>query len=206
MTCSRTASVAAPASGQRRPNLSHARRLVVGQRATDFLVRRAGRGAVASQSERRYRDIFAFVGTAILEEDFSLVVAKLRELRAQGVVDVRDLIQGRPAFLGEMCDLVRTVEVNEATLTLFGAKSKAELALARRQIMEPSTEAFGEVLSAIFEGRTELQTEAALQTVDGRLITALVSIRRPAGGDSYERILVSLTDITELSSAVATTP
>ena len=78
------------------------------------------------ESEQRYRNIFEKVGVAIVEEDFSKVMARLGDLKARGVRDFRRYLAEHPELARETLALVGIKDVNEAAVALFGAASKQE--------------------------------------------------------------------------------
>jgi len=76
------------------------------------------------ESEQRYRNIFETAGVSIWEEDFSEVKAAIESLKAQGVRDFRQYIAAHPEFVRQAVAMVKIVDVNDATVKLFGATSK----------------------------------------------------------------------------------
>lgn len=155
-----------------------------------------------SESERRYRYIFDAAGVSIWEEDFSQVKAMLDDLKATGVDDVRKYIAAHPEFVKELIPLVRVVDVNDATVTLFNANSKDELLVSLGVIFLPETEqVFAEEIIAIAEGRTSFEAETSLRTLDGKRLTILFAITFPAQPASLDSVLVTITDITERKHA-----
>jgi len=91
-------------------------------------------------SEERYRDIFQTAAVSIWEEDFSLVKSALDDLKRRGVEDFRQYFVDHPEFVSRMIDSVRIVDVNSATVRLFGARDKSELLHSLHDIFLPETE------------------------------------------------------------------
>jgi PAS domain-containing protein len=105
-------------------------------------------------SERKYRNIFQTVGVSIWEEDFSEVKTAIDALRAQGVSDFRRYLAEHPDFTRQAIALVRILDVNDATIELFGARNKEELLVSLHRLFLPETEAvFARELIALAEGR-----------------------------------------------------
>lgn len=105
-------------------------------------------------SERKYRNIFQTVAVSIWEEDFSAVKAAIDALRAQGVSDFRRYLAEHPDFTRQAIALVRILDVNDATIELFGARNKEELLVSLHRLFLPETEAvFARELIALAEGR-----------------------------------------------------
>jgi PAS domain S-box-containing protein len=149
-------------------------------------------------TEQRYRNIFEAVGVSIWEEDFSEVQAAIDDLKAAGVRDFRDYTATHPEFVRRAISMVRVSDVNDATVKLFGAKSKDELLTSLDRVFVPETEeVFRGELIAIAEGRTHFESETILQTLTGRRLTVLFTITLPPPPARLDRVLVTVTDISE---------
>jgi PAS domain-containing protein len=149
-------------------------------------------------SEQKYRNIFQTVGVSIWEEDFSAVKAAIDALRAQGVSDFRRYLAEHPDFTRQAIALVRILDVNDATIELFGARNKDELLVSLHRLFLPETEAvFARELTALAEGQTSLAAETVLQTLQGERLDVLFTITFPAEPAAMNSVLVSIFDITE---------
>lgn len=150
------------------------------------------------ESEARYRNIFQTAHVSIWEEDFSAVKRELDKLKASGIRDFRDYFAGHPEFVQRMIACVRTVGVNDTTLRMFGAKDGQELLNSLTAIFVPETTSiFIEELLAIAEEREFFEADAVLKTVQGERLHVQVTITFPPPQDSFERVLVTVMDITE---------
>ena len=169
------------------------------RRARDQLeMKVAERTAELQRSETRYRNIFQTVGVSIWEEDFSQLKAAIDALKDSGVEDFRRYLAANPQFVQQAISMVRVVDVNDVTLKLFAAESKGELLASLDQVFVPETrEVFVEELVAIAEGRTSFEAETILQTLKGERLTVLFTMTFPPPPAGFERVLVSVTDITE---------
>ena len=117
--------------------------------------------AALQERERRYRTIFQTTGVSIWEEDFSRVKAAIDDLKMQGVRDFRQYFADHPAFIREAIAMVKIIDVNDATVALFGARSRDELLVSLHKIFVPeSLDVFARELLAIAEGQTSFQSEA----------------------------------------------
>ena len=92
------------------------------------------------ESEERYRNIFETVGVAIIEEDFSKVMERLRDLKARGVRDFRRYLAEHPEIARETLALVQVTDANDAALGLFSAASKEEFLAGLARIVTPEME------------------------------------------------------------------
>ncbi|MBF2050160.1 MAG: PAS domain S-box protein [Elainella sp. C42_A2020_010] len=159
--------------------------------------------ALAAQ-EQRYRYIFEAAGVSIWEEDFSAVKAAIDQLKAAGVKDFRQYFTDHPEFVQWAVGMVRLRDVNQVSLQLFGAQTKAELLNSLHQIFTPETQtAFVEELLAIAAAETHYATETVLQTLQGERLHVWFAITFPPASDPYDHVLVSLLDISERKQAEA---
>jgi PAS domain S-box-containing protein len=154
------------------------------------------------ESEKRYRHIFESTGVSIWEEDFSRVKAAVEELRAGGVRDFGAYFAAHPQFIRDAVKMVKIVDVNSASLKLFGAESKEQLLTSLDQVFVAETnQVFVDELVAIAEGRTSFEAETELQTLQGERRTVLFTITFPASADRFSAVLVTVMDITERKQA-----
>ena len=149
-----------------------------------------------ARSEERYRRIFETAGVPLWEQDFSAIKGRLDRLRAEGVGDVEAYLRSRPEFVERCIALIRIVDVNPATLRMFGLTGKHELTASFGRIFKrEALPAFIGALAALARGERHYEAEAAAETLDGRQLDLLVNIAFPAPGEPLERVLVSLADI-----------
>jgi PAS domain S-box-containing protein len=154
--------------------------------------------AKLAESERRYRNIFLSAGVSIWEEDYSEVRAAIDALKAEGVTDVPEYLEAHPEFVRRAVSLVKLIDVNSTTLTLFEARSKDEVLASLERVFLPETEqAFAAVLVALAEGRTSFEAETVVRTLQGHRRDVLFTIVFPRDTASFRSVLVTLIDITE---------
>ena len=155
-----------------------------------------------TRSEERYRRIFETASVSLWEENFTAVQAEINRLRAAGVTDFEAYCREHPAFVDDCVALVHIVDVNPATLRLLGAADKQDLRDSLTRIFGPETRAvFAEELCALAAGQRHYQAEARVQTIDGRDLDVVLQVAFPAPGEVADRVLVSLTDISERKKA-----
>jgi PAS domain S-box-containing protein len=154
------------------------------------------------ERERRYRYIFQAVGVSIWEEDFSQVKADVDELKARGVSDFRRYFAEHPEFVRRAMTMVKVVDVNDATVKLFGGRSKDELLGSLDKVFLPETEeVFAGELLVLAEGKTFFEAETALQTLHGERLAVLFTITFPPEPAKLDSVLVTIMDITERKRA-----
>ena len=83
--------------------------------------------AALRMSEEEYRKIFDYAPVSIREEDVSELEAAFEDLRGQGVSDFRRYFDEHPSFLEKAQQLIKIGRLNDATLSLYGAKTREEL-------------------------------------------------------------------------------
>jgi len=164
----------------------------------DITERRRAEEAL-TRSEARYRSLFEESPVSLWEEDYSAVRAYLDELRRDGARDLRSYLEAHPECLRECASRIQVIDVNKATLDLYGADSQKQLVEGLNVIMgEESRPAFLQQLLAIAERRAFPQTETVNRTLHGDRLDLLVDMRVvPGHEETYSRVLVSLLDITE---------
>jgi PAS domain S-box-containing protein len=151
------------------------------------------------ESEARFRSLFDDSPICLWEEDFSAVKQGLDELRAGGVTDFNVYFVRQPEAVAQYAALVKVVDVNKATLALYGAASKEDMVKNLAAIL--SEEGYGQFrneLVQIASGATHFEIEQTNQTLDGRRkIVNLNWAVIPGHESDLSRIIVSLVDITE---------
>jgi signal transduction histidine kinase len=152
-------------------------------------------------SEARYRRIFQAIAISIWEEDFSAVTASISHLKARGVTDFRNYLAEHPEFTRQAVGMVKVLDVNDASVELFGASDKRELLDSLNRIVLPETEgAFIEELVALAESRSTITSETVLQSLTGNRLNVLFTMTFPERPE-IDSVLVSIVDITERKKA-----
>ncbi|MFL5356441.1 ATP-binding protein [Archangium sp.] len=158
--------------------------------------------AELEEREAHARWIVQRVGVSIWEEDFSEVAEAVRELRRQGIRDVRAFCAGHPEFVRHAAGLVRVVGVNEAAVRMFRAANPEELLGSLQRVFLPETlTVFAEQLAALDEGRPFFQAESVVRTLDGQRLDVLFTFSWDAAAGRADRVLVTLMDISERKAA-----
>lgn len=156
------------------------------------------------KSEQKYRDIFETAEVSIWEEDFSAVKAAIDDLKAKGVIDFREYFDAHPMFIAEAAKMVKVVDINPATLKMFGASSKEDMLGSLYKVFLPeSLELFREEIIAIAEGKTYFEGEGVNQTLQGKRLDILLTKSIPTEVKKFSSVLISIMDITKLKQAEA---
>jgi PAS domain S-box-containing protein len=150
------------------------------------------------ESEGRYRTIFETAGVSVWEEDFTELKALIDGLQAQGVTDLRSYLKENPSVVRLAVEMVKVNDVNQRTLKLYGARTKDELLKSLANIFVPETDqAFIEELVMLADGRRYFESETIVRTLQGELRHVLFTIAFPEREGVYDRVLVTVLDITE---------
>ncbi len=131
-------------------------------------------------SEHRYRSIFEAAAVSIWEEDFTQVKAAIDELKAQGITDFPRYFAEHPEFVRSAIRMVRILDVNDASVQMFRAKSKDELLVSLERIFLPETEqAFAGELVMLAQGEGPFVSETVVKTLDGEPMDVLFTVAFP---------------------------
>ncbi len=150
------------------------------------------------ESESRYRTLFAESPVSLWEEDFSGIRRYIERLRALGVTDLDDHFTANPDELADCVESVRVVDVNRATLALYGADSRSQLLAGLDRIVgDEGRQVFRRSILALARGEASWESEGTNYTLDGDPIRlALQWSVAPGAEHTWSRILVSAMDIT----------
>ena len=155
--------------------------------------------AALRQSEERYRSLFENSPISLWEEDHSRILTFLQTLRDKGLTDLRAYFGRNPEALGRSRALIRVLDVNAATLSLFRAPSKPVLLERLPDIFGPAADgAMLETALAFAEGRRTLTVERELRTLAGDAVHLFMSLSvAPGCEETLSRVLVSYLDVTD---------
>ncbi len=158
---------------------------------------------VLQQSERRYRSLFEDSPISLWEEDFSEVKRYIDRLQASGVKDFRAYFESHPKAVVKCASLVRVVDVNQASLCLYGAETKEQLISGLGKILaRESYHPFREELISIAQGKTVFERDGLIQDLKGKKKSAVIRWSvAPGCEDTLSKVLVTISDITERKQA-----
>lgn len=152
-------------------------------------------------SEERYRRIFESSFISLQELDISRFMACINDLKSQGMRDIRHYLQVHPEFVWKAISMAQIIDINDATLKMYGAKNKEELIASVDKLFSEESPALREGLIALAEGKSSFQAESVHHTLQGGNINVLLQINFLAKQRDLNRILVSIIDITKVKSA-----
>ena len=151
------------------------------------------------ENESRYRSLFEHSPISLWEEDASALKQWVDHLRASGVSDFRQYFEDHPDAVGECLMKMRILDVNNSTVELFGAESKAELFKGLSSVfVEGSMNTFKEELIALAESRTWFESPSILQNLQGEKLSVLLSLCiAPGYEDTWSKVFVSIIDMSQ---------
>ncbi|MEI8133155.1 MAG: PAS domain-containing protein, partial [Leptolinea sp.] len=155
------------------------------------------------ESETRYRDLFNNSPIPTWVEDFSGVARLSAEIRAQGVTDMHSYFEQNPQQVVRCAELVKIVEINQASLNYYGVSSIEELELTLPGVFtEKSWPVFCEEITALVNGATTFNSEIINLNARKEERNLLLSLSVDPGHlKTLSRVLVSFLDITESKQA-----
>ena len=156
-------------------------------------------------SELYARGIFEQSPVSLWVENFQSIKRLLDEVREQGIVDFRTFIDVHPEFVQRCAAEIQVLDVNQHTLQLFKAGSKAELldnlSLVFRDEMYNS---FRSQLQDLWDGQLFQQREVLNYALDGSPLHIHLQLSVfPGHEENWDLVLLALTDITARKKAEA---
>jgi diguanylate cyclase (GGDEF)-like protein len=157
------------------------------------------------RSELYAKGLFEHSPVSLWVEDFSGVRKLIEEVRRQDIEDFRVFLDVHPEFIDRCMREIRVLDINRQTLTMFRAANRDTL-LSRldevfRDDMRPH---FADQLIDLWEGRLHQQREVVNYALDGEKLHVYLQFSvLPGREDSWDQVLVSLTDISARKKAEA---
>ncbi|MGD0612285.1 MAG: HD domain-containing phosphohydrolase [Anaerolineales bacterium] len=153
-------------------------------------------------SEERYHSLFEDSPVSLWEEDFSAVKRCVEDLRKQGIADFRAYFKSHPEQVMDCMKQIKVVDVNQATMKLFGAKSKTEIMNNLTLILGEYREGLQEELVNIAEGNFVFEWKGTNYTLSGdKRVVDMRWSAAPGHEDTLDKILLSMIDVTERKQA-----
>ncbi len=151
------------------------------------------------EENARYRSLFEQSPISLWEEDFSGVKKYIDELKESGVSDFREFFNNNPESVLLCLALVKILDVNQATIELFGAKTKDELMEGLSILTtEDSAHGFREEFIALAEGKTRFTFEMVGKSLKGVTIPSIMNFSFAEGyEDTWGKVILSLFDQTD---------
>jgi signal transduction histidine kinase len=125
--------------------------------------------------------------------------AYVEELKSKGIQDLGAYFDAHPEAVFDCLNQANVLDVNRATLELYQAESKEDLLGAIEAVLDKDYySTYLEGILSIAEGRTTFEIETVNRTLQGTEIDIILSWSVAPGSEgSYDRVLVSIVDISE---------
>lgn len=147
------------------------------------------------RSERRYRDLFHYMPIGLTQIDAGNLIPLFKELRAQGIADLRPYIDDHPEVLQRAIDALEVEEANRHLLDMFGAEDVESMRGSIARYWQPGLATIRRSIEARYRGEEIFQEETKVARMDGRVIDVLFTTARPDA--VADKSLVGFIDITE---------
>jgi diguanylate cyclase (GGDEF)-like protein len=158
-----------------------------------------------SASEEYARGLFEHSPVSLWVEDYAGIRRLFADLRASGVTDLARHLRAQPEFVHACIRSIRVIDVNQRTLRLFRAPTKEALFANLDRVFGTEMSAhFAEELLDMWTGRMLYECEGVNYTLSGEPID--IHLQRsvlPGHEETWERVLISITDISARKKAEA---
>jgi diguanylate cyclase (GGDEF)-like protein len=158
-----------------------------------------------NQSRRHAEGLFEYSPVSLWVEDFSQIKDLIETVRDRGISDFRVFMDVHPEFVRQCMSEIRVIDVNQATLDLFGAPDVQTLLRRQAEIFRDEMEKpFREQLMDLWEGKLYHQREVVNYALDGSTRHILLHFAvLPGHEEDWSQVQVALTDITARKKAEA---
>ncbi|MFO8033235.1 MAG: PAS domain S-box protein [Desulfohalobiaceae bacterium] len=164
------------------------------------MTERRGAEEALRKSEQKYRQLFESSPISLWEQDFSQVKRRIDELKSRGIEDLYSYFLERPDLVWELADLVKVIDINQKTIDLYQAESKAELLSGITKIFSgESHKDFAKALMVIAHAEKGVVYDRNHITMDGQEIKVRLYWSVISGyEEDFSRVLVCIVDMTEM--------
>ena len=165
---------------------------------TNITERKKAEDAI-KKSELRYRVLFHNSPVSLWEVDFSDIHSWIEELNGSGVDNLDTYFNSHPTLCDEFASSLTVIDVNQATVTLFGAHNKQQLVDQFRNIFSDECAVpLREIMLAFSDGQHSIEKEFPHKKLSGDDLYAIVRLSViPGYEENWERVHVSIIDISE---------
>lgn len=141
--------------------------------------------------------MFDLAPVSLWLEDYTGLKQLFDRWRAEGVTDLAAWLDEDPARVHACTAQFRVIQVNQHTLTLFGAQSQDHLLANLGTIFRDDMAASVKYeLAELWNGRLDFENETVNYTLDGRRLDVHVHARVLPGHESaWDRVLVSVENV-----------
>ena len=158
--------------------------------------------SVSSIDRYSETEMFDLAPVSLWIEDYSGVRALFQEWRAENVTDIKAYLTANPDRVRRCSERIRVLKVNPKTLSLYGARDLDHLMANFGQVLRDDTfKSHVEELSQLWYGQTSFFSNTVNYTLTGKRLDIQLSGRiLPGHEQSWDRVMVSIEDVTERES------
>lgn len=151
------------------------------------------------QNARRFAEsLFIHSPTALWVKDYSGIKKIFTELQQQGIVDLKQYIQQHPEFLLLCFQTIRSIDVNQALLTLFKAENKQHFYQNIRSLFNGNNQQhFQDELLYLWQEHHHLERDCEYKTLRSDTIHVREQfIIFPNAHQTWDTVQIAYTDFT----------
>ena len=127
------------------------------------------------ESRQRYYSLFEYSPISLWEEDFSEVKRNIDKIKKRGVKDFDKYFNDHPEFIRECASLVKIIDTNKATLSLYKAMNKEHIISNLNNIfIEESYDAFKKALIELDQDKTLIEFKSTTKTNKNNIIQSII--------------------------------
>jgi diguanylate cyclase (GGDEF)-like protein/PAS domain S-box-containing protein len=155
------------------------------------------------KAEGRFQNLFEHAPISLWEEDYSALKKDFDTLRAQGVTDLKTHLAEDPERVRHFMNLIRVLDVNQKTLSMFGASDKKTLLENLSQVFrDEMSNHFTKELVDMWDGKRYYEREGINYSLSGEQVNVhLHWTLMPGHETDFDWVLVALQDITARKKA-----
>ncbi len=153
---------------------------------------------ILRESEVRYRSLFEDFPISLWEEDFSFVKEQIDDLKSNQVTDFEEYFQAHPEKVREFLGLIKVVNINQATISLFKARDKEDLLSGLERIIpNKSLPVIAAEFTSLANGYTNFISEIDQENFHRDILHVILRFNvAPGYESSWGKVFVSIQDIT----------
>ncbi len=148
--------------------------------------------------QNQYKVLFDSAEVAIWNEDLSLLYREIERLKRKNINNIRLHLTENIPLVHKLASLIKVVNVNKATLSLFEAGSEKEfLNSIERSFGRNALEVFINEVCALWNKETIFRSEVEFKSFKGKTISAIISTPIPQTFEESKLVPVSILDISD---------
>ena len=153
---------------------------------------------ILRENEERYRTLFENAGIALIEIDIERFRETVEQLASQGITDFADFFSTHYKRCRELYLQIRMDNINNKAVEIFDVSSREQLlAISRDYYNDDRIPLMAELARTITQNKLDMAVEFEGVTPGGKKKYVQINIAIPPNPERRNRILVSITDLTE---------